>query len=120
MLAVISLNASLSAGRNPGPQSVSGSASVKKAASQKSQALQQYVSNWSFPGDFNKFFFLPRIQRTQCTIKSSDIWELLIYMVGLSPSPTQHCSFKTVTLGTEAVCFMNHFDQESIHLASSI
>ena len=61
MLAVISLNASLSAVRNPGPHSVSGSASVKKAASQKSQAIQQYVSNWSFPGDFNKFFFLPRI-----------------------------------------------------------
>ena len=69
MLAVISLNASLSAVRNPGPHSVSGSASVKKAASQKSQAIQQYVSNWSFPGDFNKFFFSPEYKEHSVQLK---------------------------------------------------
>lgn len=56
MLAVISLNALLSAVRNPGPHSVSGSASVKKAASQKSQAIHQYVSNGVFLGILIKFF----------------------------------------------------------------
>ena len=111
MLAVISLNASLTAVRNPGPHS------VKKAASQKSQAIHSTYLTGVFLGILiNFFFFSPEYKQLSVQLK------VPIYCKDhpLSPSPTQHCSFEMVTLRTEAICFMNHFDQESIHLASSV
>lgn len=68
---------------------------LKKAASQKSQAIHSTYLTGVFLGILINFFFSPEYKELSVQLK------VLIYCKDhpLSPSPTQHCSFETETTG---------------------